>query len=124
MTHSQRRRRLCARLQAATLDAMLVSDLNNIHYLSGFTGSNAALLVYSDDRPAVLATDGLESRLAEVLTPGSNLRAADVVGTSCHGIEFTCAVQRANIFGTQFHPEKSLRHGLALMRAFAEVQPS
>ena len=30
----------------------------------------------------VLATDGLESRLAEVLTPGSNLRAADVVGTS------------------------------------------
>lgn len=50
--------------------------------------------------------------------------AADVAGTSCHGIEFTCAVQRANIFGTQFHPEKSLRHGLALMRVFAEVQPS
>jgi Xaa-Pro aminopeptidase len=49
---------LCARLQAATLDAMLVSDLNNIRYLSGFTGSNAALLVFSDDRPAVLATDG------------------------------------------------------------------
>lgn len=37
---------------------MLVSDLNNIRYLSGFTGSNAALLVYADDRPAVLATDG------------------------------------------------------------------
>jgi glutamine amidotransferase len=49
--------------------------------------------------------------------------AADVVGTSHHGIEFTCAVQRANIFGTQFHPEKSLRHGLALIHAFAEVQP-
>ena len=50
--------------------------------------------------------------------------AADVVGTSCHSIEFTCAVQRDNIFGAQFHPEKSLRHGLALMRAFAEAQPS
>lgn len=42
----------------------------------------------------------------------------DVVATARHGIEFACAVQRDNIFGTQFHPEKSLRHGLALMRAF------
>lgn len=49
---------------------------------------------------------------------------ADVVGTSCHGIEFACAVQRGHIFGVQFHPEKSLRHGLALMRAFAEVMPT
>lgn len=37
---------------------MLVSDLNNIRYLSGFTGSNAALLIFADARPAVLATDG------------------------------------------------------------------
>ncbi len=50
--------------------------------------------------------------------------ATDVVGTSYHGIEFACTVQRGNIFGTQFHPEKSLRHGLALMRAFAEFQSS
>jgi len=49
---------------------------------------------------------------------------ADIVGTSRHGIEFACAVQRGNIFGTQFHPEKSLRHGLALMRAFAELKQS
>lgn len=49
---------------------------------------------------------------------------ADVVGTSCHGIEFACAIQRGHIFGVQFHPEKSLRHGLALIRAFAEVMPS
>lgn len=48
---------------------------------------------------------------------------ADVVGTCHHGIDFTCAVQRANVFGTQFHPEKSLRHGLALMRAFMEMPP-
>lgn len=43
---------------AAELDAMLVSDLINVRYLSGFTGSNAALLVYADDRAPVLATDG------------------------------------------------------------------
>lgn len=47
----------------------------------------------------------------------------DVVGVSEHGIEFTSAVQRANVLGVQFHPEKSLRHGLAVMRAFAEFTP-
>jgi Xaa-Pro aminopeptidase len=37
---------------------MLVTDLINVRYLSGFTGSNAALLVFADDRAPVLATDG------------------------------------------------------------------
>ncbi len=35
------------RLPADGLDAMLVSDLVNVRYLSGFTGSNAALLVFA-----------------------------------------------------------------------------
>ena len=37
---------------------MLVTDLINVRYLSGFTGSNAALLVFADDQAPVLATDG------------------------------------------------------------------
>jgi Xaa-Pro aminopeptidase len=37
---------------------MLVTDLINVRYLSGFTGSNGALLVFADEREAVLATDG------------------------------------------------------------------
>ena len=57
MTHSQRRDRLAARLAADEVDALLVSDLVNVRYLSGFTGSNAALVVFAAGRPAVLATD-------------------------------------------------------------------
>ena len=37
---------------------MLVSDLVNVRYLSGFTGSNAALLIRADNATPVLATDG------------------------------------------------------------------
>ena len=58
MTISQRRDRLRERLVAADLDAMLVSDLVNVRYLSGFTGSNAALLIRAEDPTPVLATDG------------------------------------------------------------------
>jgi Xaa-Pro aminopeptidase len=58
VSHSQRRVALSTKIRAADLDAMLVTDLVNVRYLSGFTGSNAALLVFADDRGAVLATDG------------------------------------------------------------------
>jgi len=58
VTISQRRDRLRERLVAAELDAMLVSDLVNVRYLSGFTGSNAALLIFAGNETPVLATDG------------------------------------------------------------------
>ncbi|HEX7322256.1 MAG TPA: aminopeptidase P family protein [Mycobacterium sp.] len=58
MTHSRRRDNLSARIAALDLGAMLVTDLVNVRYLCGFTGSAGALLVYADERPALLVTDG------------------------------------------------------------------
>ena len=56
---AERRDRLRAAARAAGLDAVLVSRLVNVRYLTGFTGSNGALLVPADaDRPEVLCTDG------------------------------------------------------------------
>ncbi len=51
-----RRERLRGVLAEHGLDAALVTSLVNVRYLTGFTGSNAALLVTQDS--AVLATDG------------------------------------------------------------------
>ncbi len=46
-----------------------------------------------------------------------------VAATSEHGERFACAVARGNLLGVQFHPEKSQRAGLALLRRFLEVCP-
>lgn len=41
--------------------------------------------------------------------------------TAEYGAPVTAAVQRGNIYGCQFHPEKSSRAGLAILRAFCEL---
>jgi Xaa-Pro aminopeptidase len=59
MSHPQRRAALRERLCELELDALLVTDLLNIRYLTGFTGSNGALLVQAEgDERSVFATDG------------------------------------------------------------------
>jgi len=48
---------------------------------------------------------------------------ADSAGETDYGVRFTCALARDNIFATQFHPEKSAEHGLALYRNFLHWTP-
>jgi Xaa-Pro aminopeptidase len=73
VTISQRRARLRQRLAIANLDAMLVTDLVNVRYLSGFTGSNAALLILADDDTPVLTTDGRYVTQATAQAPDAEL---------------------------------------------------
>ena len=44
----------------------------------------------------------------------------NVIATAEYGAELTAAVQKDNIFGCQFHPEKSGKVGLGILRAFCE----
>jgi glutamine amidotransferase len=43
----------------------------------------------------------------------------DIVATTDYGGPFTAAISKGNIFGTQFHPEKSQGYGLKVLKNFA-----
>ena len=45
----------------------------------------------------------------------------DLLGTAEYGSRFACAAERENVFGVQFHPEKSSSAGLRLLANFAGI---
>ena len=45
----------------------------------------------------------------------------DIIGTTNHGIKFCCAVSMDNVYGVQFHPEKSGKVGLQIIKNFTEI---
>jgi glutamine amidotransferase len=71
-----------------------------------------------------------DSRLLRGVAPGGfvyythSWRApvsADTAATTNYGGDFTAAVERDNVMGVQFHPEKSSAAGLQILRNFVEL---
>lgn len=48
-------------------------------------------------------------------------RAEDSIATSVYGYEFACAINHENIYGVQFHPEKSHQNGIQLLKNFSAI---
>ena len=46
---------------------------------------------------------------------------SDITAEVDYGLRYACAVQRGNIFGVQFHPEKSQAVGLQILKNFVEA---
>lgn len=51
-------------------------------------------------------------------------QAEDVLGATNYGASFAAIVQRNNVFGVQFHPEKSQKDGLQILKNFCEIPSS
>ncbi len=75
-------------------------------------------------RPQKQLATGLGARAAMYHVHSFSVKPADpdvVAGTATYGNEFVSAVEDGNLFGVQFHPEKSSRDGLRLLHNFVNV---
>ena len=74
------------------------------------------------EKPSRL-TEGIESETPFyfVHSFAPNPDQTDLLGSAAYGARFACAAERDNVFGVQFHPEKSSAAGLRLLSNFAGV---
>ena len=87
MSLSLRKRRAAAAAKSAGVDGLLVTHSPDVRYLSGFTGSNGALVLAGGQ--AVLFTDGRYTTQARAEAAGTKvvIAAKSAVGAACEWIE-------------------------------------
>ena len=120
MNHKARLAAARAAMEAAEVDAMIVSDLVNIRYLTGFTGSNALVIVGAD--AATLLTDFRYQTASDPLRAwvGVELAERDVIRTAAERLaEFTGDAGRVGFEAAHMTVE---RHGI-LAEAHAGLVP-
>jgi Xaa-Pro aminopeptidase len=71
MDHPNRIARVAVRLEELGVDALLVTDLTNVRYLTGFSGSNGQLLITPND--AIFFSDGRYAARAASLVTGAEI---------------------------------------------------
>ena len=129
---------LRSRMIESSLDALIVSSLANIRYLTGFSGSNALVVVtgkrayfVSDSRYALLSAHEVR-KFRRIIGRGGLLEDASAAGTlrGCRDAGFesdslTYAQYRSigkNFPGVRFHPAPGLVEGLALVKDARELK--
>ncbi|MEI3376512.1 MAG: imidazole glycerol phosphate synthase subunit HisH [Coriobacteriales bacterium] len=87
---------------------------NSVEFVDGFAGHEAAARLFDgiDDGGYFYFTHSY------CAVPDDT---ADLVATSEHARRFAAAVARDNVFGVQFHPEKSSHLGLQLLENFGKI---
>ncbi len=45
----------------------------------------------------------------------------DILAMTEYGPEFACAIEKGNLFGVQFHPEKSHKYGMKILKNFSNI---
>ena len=75
-------------------------------------------------KPGSVLSSGLENEARFYFVHSFHVvcdREENVAGKTFYGYEFSSAIQNGNIIGVQFHPEKSHKYGLRLLKNFVEM---